>query len=269
MQHVCVGPLIDIKPDFASNPAKFHEELCRQSFMRRPVFGVTKGCAAQRALFHGTLENGKVAVEERWVHGRIVRELIAKVRFEWKADVTCYGGMLAPARKEKDTDTHMRHIPQTNHVLEGRPFSECFPVKQGAVFGLGYTVPLRPRCVDPAWDKVIENNGIGYMANTVTRCPLSARTKTNVVVCEAFLGRNIPGIPYANVMVLRAAKGGIDIGQPIISPYEPWKLKKKFCFKCVEPEHYLASGREQTFSDESDGSSETEEDQASSAQCNQ
>ena len=64
------------------------------------------------------------------------------------------------------------------------------------------------------------------------------------------LGRTIPGVPYPSVMVLRAGTGGIDIGQPVISPYEPWKLTDKFQFKCVEEAHYKAAGRVQQLDDD-------------------
>lgn len=246
---LCVGRGNGIKSGFASRPERFHEELCRKSFRQDPVFGAAKGCQAQRALIHGgTLANGKVAVEVRWTHGRKLRELIAKVRFEPNEDVSCYGGFLQQAPSETDRHTHMRHVPLTDYVLEGQPFAGCFPVEEGFTkFTLG--VPLSPRCGDPAWDQVITSNGIGYMANTVTKCPLRSRSRTNVTVCEAQLGRAVPGVPYSSVLVLRASDGGIDIGQPVISPYEPWKLKKTFEFKCADAEHYRAAGHVQADSD--------------------
>ena len=209
------------------------------------VFGAGTGIQAQRALFHGgTLRNGKLAVEFRQSHGRMLRELIAKVRFEAGDDVSCYGGFLMPApKKEKDSDTHMRRIPSSNFVLEGLQFSECVPTTLGGVYQLGYHLALHPRCEAPAWQEVITTSGLGYMANTVTKCPLS-RTRPNVVVCEAMLGRTIPGVPYPSGMVIRAGTGGIDIGQPVISPaYEHWKLTAKFQFTCVEETHYKAAGR--------------------------
>jgi hypothetical protein len=196
------------------------------------------------------LANGMVTVEFRQSHGRMLRELIAQTRFEPGADVTCYGGFVKPALTETDSDTHMRHIPLTDYVLEGLPFSNCFPTQPGAVFQLGYSVPLQPRCEDTAWTKIIESNGIGYMANTVTKCPLRRRTRTNVIVCEAMLGRIIPGVPYPSVMVLRASDRGINVGDRIISPYEPWKLKEKFRFVCADQAHYEAAGREQPVEDD-------------------
>ncbi len=57
------------------------------------------------------------------------------------------------------------------------------------------------------------------------------------------LGTTIPGVPYPSVLVLRASLGGIDIGEKIISPYESWKLTRKFQFKCIDKEHYEAAGR--------------------------
>jgi hypothetical protein len=107
-----------------------------------------------------------------------------------------------------------------------------------------------PVVKDPAWTRIIVSNGIGYMANTVTKWPLRERTHSNVTVCEASLGRNIPGVPYNSVIVIRANDKGIDIGDRIISPYEPWKLKKKFAFACVDQAHYEAAGREQPLEDE-------------------
>jgi hypothetical protein len=216
------------------------------------VFGTTKGIQAQRALFHGgTLANGKLAVELCPSHGRMLRELVAKVRFEAGDDVCCYGGFVTLAPEEADSDTHMRHIPSTNYVLDGLPFSKCFPTRLGGVFELGYQVPLHPRCVTPAWEKVIETSGIGYIANTITKCPLG-RTRPNVIVCEAMLGRTIPGVPYPSIMTLRASTGGIDVGERIISQYESWKQTKKFEFVCVDEAHYRAAGRVQQLVEGSD-----------------
>jgi hypothetical protein len=232
------------RPDFASDPSTFHEILCRESFRNNPVVGVTKGCQAQRALFYGgTLDNGKVALVKHLSHGVMLRELVAKMRFEEGDYVTCYGGLLGLAPSEEtELDTHMRHIPSTDYVLEGLPFSNCFPQQLGAVCALGYTVPLRPRCDDPAWEQVITSTGIGYMANTVTKCPMRSRARANVTVCEVMLGRAIPGVPYSSVLVLQASAGGIDMEAPIISPYESWKLKRKFQFKCVDEDHYKWAG---------------------------
>jgi hypothetical protein len=150
---------------------------------------------------------------------------------------------MTPAPPESDSHTHMRHRPSTDYVLEGLPFANCFPTKLGASFHLGYRGPLQPRCEDPAWTKIIASNGIGYMCNTVTKCPLRRRARPNVTVCEAMLGRVIPGVLYPSVLVLRASDGGIDIGDRIISPYEPWKLKEKFAFTCADQAHYRAAGR--------------------------
>lgn len=250
---LCIGSSYEGRPDFDSDPTTFHETLCRDSFRQNPVPDKAKGCQAQRALLHGgTLDNGQLSVEVRWSHGRMLRELIAKARFEQGEIVSCYGGFVTPAPLETNLHTHMRHIPLTDYVLEGLPFADCFPVKLGAMFKLGYNVALRPRCKNPAWDKVITSSGVGYMANTVTRCPLFTRTRPNVTVSEAMLGRIIPGVPYSSVIVLRASEGGIDIEEPIISPYEPWKLKKKFEFKCVDEEHYKAAGRVQTLDSDSE-----------------
>ncbi len=84
-----VGRSNDGGPDCDSDPATFHETMCRQWFKDHPVRG--KGCQAQNALLRGgTLDNGKVALEIRWSHGVMLRELIAKVRFEHGDDVTCY-----------------------------------------------------------------------------------------------------------------------------------------------------------------------------------
>jgi hypothetical protein len=244
----CVGSCGEYGNEFDKDPATFHESLCRKSFEQQPVFGITKGCKAQRVLLHGgTLDNGKVAVEWRWSHGLELRELIARKRFECGEVVTCYGGFAikAPVVSEDEVgmDSHMRQIPGTDYVLEGAPFSNCFPVKQGAMFDLGYSAGLWPKCDHPGWAKVIASSGIGYMANTVTKCPLSSRrTRTNVTVDTAVLGRTIPGVPFDSILYMRANMGGINPGEPIISPYEQWKVKEKFKFQCIDKAHYEASG---------------------------
>jgi hypothetical protein len=255
----CVGSCGEGRSEFDKDPATFHESLCRKSFEERPVFGITKGCKAQRVLLRGgTLDNGKVAVEVRWSHGLQLRELIAVKRFEHEEVVTCYGGFAIKAPKVMETkvrmDSHMRQIPGTDYVLEGAPFSDCFPMKQGAMFDLGYSARLRPTCENPEWAKVIASSGIGYMANTVTKCPLRSRTRTNVTMGTAVLGRTVPGVPYDSVLYLSAGVGGIDPGEPIISAYEQWKVKEKFRFTCKDSAHYEAAGRLQS----SDEGSEAE-----------
>ena len=73
-----------------------------------------KGCEAQRALFDGgTIENGKVAVQFRQWHGRIVRQLVAMIDFAPHSDVTCYGGLVqAPANKADST-----HAPYSRNPV--------------------------------------------------------------------------------------------------------------------------------------------------------
>jgi hypothetical protein len=242
----------DIKPSIGfvsvagrgmwGNPSIFHEILCRQSFERRTA--KRTGIRAQRALFNaGTLDNSKVVVQIRKCHGVPLRELVAGIRFEQGDDVTLYGGFLEVAVKETNEHTHTRHIPGEHHVLNGQDFANCFPTGAGGLYNLGLHESLTPRCVSKDWECVIRTTGVGYMANTVTRCPLYRRLRPNVVVSELPLGRTIPGIPYSSLLVLQAGSGGIDVGDPIISTYEQYQLKEKFQFKCSDPSHYLAAGR--------------------------
>jgi hypothetical protein len=212
--------------------------------VNRPVWGSSNGIQAQRALLNGgTIQNGKVSIQLRMSHGVVIRELIARIRFQPRDDVTCYGGFVEKQPPEGEEDTHMRRIPLTNYVLNGIAFSGCFPSQSGGVFRVGPGVSLKPQCADPQWEKVIVSCGLGYMANTVTKCPLYRQTIPNVSVCEAALERNIVGVSYASVLVLRACSNGIDIGEPIISPYEGKQSKKKFRFICADPEHYATAGR--------------------------
>ena len=102
---------------------------------------------------------------------------------------------------------------------------------------------LTPQCEDQRWEAVIASSGIGYMANTVTRCPLLRQTRPNVVVHEVAMYRVIAGVSYSSVLVLRGASQGIDIGEPIISPYEGYQSKAKFKFHCKDPLHWAAAGR--------------------------
>ena len=91
--------------------------------------------------------------------------------------------------------------------------------------------------------RVIASTGIGYMANTTTAFPQQQRSRPNVTVCHAMLGRLVKGVPYPSVIVLRASAGGIDEGEAVISPYEAWRLTGKFAFKCVDRSHYAMAGR--------------------------
>jgi hypothetical protein len=239
-----------IKTDLEGDPAKFHEALCRASFEKDPVRDGGTGCAAQRALLHGgTLTNGKVAIQFRESHGKPLRELVAKKRFNEGDDVTCYGGFVGLAPMEKQDHTHMRSIPLSDYVLCGQAMSDCFPGEPCALYSIGHIIALSPHCQNPDWAVQIASSGIGYMANTVTKCPIQRRARPNVTVCSAMLGRHIPGVPYHVVMVLRASAGGIDIDEPIISPYEAYKLKDKFVFECGDKSHYHVAGKIQDMCD--------------------
>jgi hypothetical protein len=199
---------------------------------------------AQRALFNaGTLANGKVVVQVRKSHGRYLRQLVAGQDFQVGEDVTCYGGWLTRAPEETDEHTHTRRIPSTDYVLDGLEFSNQFPVGSAAGLKLGYMEALLPMCEISAWENTIASTGIGYMSNTTTACPQQQRSRCNVTICHAMLGRLVEGVPYPSVMVLRASAGGISKGECIISPYEAYKIAKKFAFKCVDPDHYATAGR--------------------------
>jgi hypothetical protein len=127
----------------------------------------------------------------------------------------------------------------------GITFSGCFHTKPDAVFKIGHRVSLTPQCEDHRWEEMIASCGIGYMVNTVTKCPLHRQTRPTVTVCEAPLLREIPGVSYDSVLVLRAGSNGIVIGEPIISLYEGKKSKAKFQFICTDPVHYATVGRNQ------------------------
>jgi hypothetical protein len=171
-----------------------------------------------------------------------LRELIALKTYKPQAIVTCYGGFLERTPPRREEHTHMRSIPLTNFVLNGEQFSNCFPFRYGAEFALGRPLGLTPRCETRAWEDVINSTGVGYMANTVTQCPLG-RTRPNVTVHAAILGRTIPGVPYSSVLFFRACTHGIEAGQPIISPYEACKSNKNFAFVCSDPMHYHTAGQ--------------------------
>jgi hypothetical protein len=238
-----VGNLSDIILAFGIEPSAFQETICRNSFMDRRLQGSASGIAAQRALLTGgTLQNGKVKVEQRISHGMVIRELIAGIRFEPGADVTCYGGFVEKRPPETEEHTHMRGIPASDYALNGILFSGCFPIKPGAALKIGHSVALTPQCEDQRWEAVIASSGIGYFANTVTRCPLST-SRPNVVVHALPMYRKIAGVSYSSVLVLRAASHGIDVGEPIISPYEGCQSKAKFKFPCKDPLHWAAAGR--------------------------
>jgi hypothetical protein len=225
--------------------ALFHENLCRQSFKQYPVQGAHgAGIDAERAILKGgTLSNGQVEIQFRESHGAVLRELISMFGYKPKEIVTCYGGFLGEAPPKDEDHNHMRHIPTTNYVLDGEEFSGCFPFEYGGVFTMGRTVAMTPRCDDKAWEEVISGNGIGYMANTATKCPLQHRSRTNVTVHTAILGRRIPGVPYSSVVYLRAGANGIQPREPIISPYEGCQNNKKFRFVCSDAQHYESAGR--------------------------
>jgi hypothetical protein len=228
------------------DPSMFHEYLYRQSFKQRPVKGTGSGVRVQRAIMSGgTLENGKVRVYFRRSHGVTLRELIAMVTFEHHDCVTCYGGFEEPAPASKlDGNNHMRHIPCTRRVLNGLPFADCFPTVPGVMFDLGLDAPLRPRCDNPAWSHMIRTSGIGYMANTVTKCPMRLQPRPNVTIQSRSSYRQIDGVSCGSVLYLECGVRGIAVGDPIVSPYEGWAGNPEFRFECVDQDHYARAGLE-------------------------
>ena len=238
--------MVGTRRGLRGDPALFHEYLCRQSFLQKPVpsrHGT--GIDAERAILTGgTLSNGQLQVQMRDCHGVRLRELIPMRGYKPGAIVTCYGGFVGLAPPKGEHHTHMRQIPTTNYVLDGEEFSDCFPFQNGAVFGLGHTLAMTPRCENRAWEDIIRSTGLGYMANTITKCPLQRRARTNVTVHTAVLGRSIPGVPYSTVVYLRAGTNGIQPQEPIISPYEGCQSKQAFQFICADEDHYHAAGRE-------------------------
>ena len=192
----------------------------------------------------GTLANGKVSVQVRHSHGRALRELVTEVDFQSGDVVTCYGGFACRAPvDEKDEHTHMRHIPSSDLVLNGLPFANTFPDDHSTTQRLGWMVPLKPRSGDKKWDKVISDTEIGYMANSVTSCPLSNREYPNVTVATGMLGRSITDVAYEDVVYLLASKDGIKKGETVVSPYESRQQTEKFQFKCADVSHYRAAGQ--------------------------
>jgi hypothetical protein len=236
-----IGPVNGVLNDFHTAPHNFHEILCRASFKENPTSG--KGCRAQRALLHGgTILNGKVSVQVRHDHGRAVRELVCLKDVPPLEVVTCYGGFVGLAPAEKDEHTHMRHIPASGYVMDGDAFSSTMPEGNSAVSKLGVKIPLYPRCDDEKWASVVAGSGIGYMANTVTKCPLQGQKGYNVTVHAYTLGRVVPGVVQSDVLVLQACIHGLKAGDCVISPYESYRQTKKFQFVCADLMHYRAAG---------------------------
>ena len=203
------------------------------------MVGSGKGSIAQRALkFGGTLANGKVCVRFRRSHGHNLNELIAGVDFVHHDVVTIYGGEACQAQEETEDDTHMRRLRLSGYVLDGLAFANTFP-KQPITDGQ----TLRPTGLIDQWTRLIETSGIGYMASSRTQCPLPNQPRTNVYVDTCILSRVIPGVPYTDLIMLRAAKGGIRKGQPVISPYESKAQTPKFIFHCADLQHYHDAGK--------------------------
>jgi hypothetical protein len=204
------------------------------------VLGTGKGSIAQHALkYGGTLANGKVFVRFGRSHGHDLNALIAGVDFFHHDVVTIYGGAACLAPEEKAEDTHMRHIRLSDYVLNGLAFASAFPKEfspDGQTMG--------PRGLNEEWTRLIETSGIGYMANTRTRCPLANQPRANVYVDTCILGRVIPGVPYTDLVMLRATKSGIRKGHPVISLYESSSQTAKFRFECADRQHYLDAGKE-------------------------
>ena len=236
-----IGPVNGVLNDFHTSPHNFHEILCRASFKKNPTNG--KGCRAQRALLHGgTILNGKVSVQVRHAHGRAVRELVCLEDVPPLGVVTCYGGFVGLAPDEKDEHTHMRHLPASDYVMDGDAFSSTIPEGNSAASKFGVEIPLFPCCDNEQWAFVVASSGIGYMANTMTKCPLQGQKRYNVTVHAYTLGRVVPGVVQSDVLVLQACSDGLKAGDCVVSPYESYRQTKKFEFVCDDLMHYRAAG---------------------------
>ena len=190
-------------------------------------------------LGNGTLDGDLyVAWEER--HGTWLLGLYSKLDIGGKQDVTCYGGVWRPRPAvELDTDTHMRCVPGEDFVMDGKEFAECFQGPRSPLCRLGRLVPVVPHREGSGWAEVISSSGIGYMANTVTKCPRVIE-RPNVNITHVPLGRTIPGVPYTTLMVLTTGVNGIKAGEPIVSIYVWACQKKKFQFECRDRWCYAA-----------------------------
>ena len=265
---LCVGPSPGNRLGFDGDPSQFHEMLCRLSYKLTPTNGTGAGSVAERALFNGgTLMNRKLEVHVLKSHGMYLRELVAAVDFAEGEVVSCYGGWARPAPPEGAEHTHMRHIALSDYVLDGEEFSNAFPAAQQSPsawgeYDISYSTPMAPCLEDVRWSRVIVGTGIGYMANTVTKCLLHRRQRPNVIVDDAIVGRRIPGVPYSSIVFLKSAQGGIRAREPVISPYEAWKGTKKFTFHCSDRDHHAAAGSVMESSDEehSDASGSSDEE---------
>ena len=225
-------------------PDAYPEVLARASFHLNPVRKRgARGWRAQQLLLGGGTLDGNLYVAWEKRHGIWLLGLYSTQDIEGNRDVTCYGGVRRPKpAQELDTDTHMRCVPGEDFVMDGKEFAACFQGPRSPLCEFGGLIPVLPRCGSRGWREVIRSSGIGYMANTVTKCP-RVLERPNVFTAYVPLGRTIPGVPYTSLMVLRAGVHGIRAGEPIVSVYVWACQKAKFTFACKDRGCYAASSK--------------------------
>jgi transposase-like protein len=167
--------------------AKREDEIITEINMTCPEH--LKKASVVRKLEHsGSLANERVFVAISDVCESPILGLFANVDFKRGDVVTCYGGRLRSSndahQEEEDHKTHVRRIPGSIFVRDGLEFSRYFKRDSVSEMKSELDLPASARvhrevtgCERDVWER-IQQEGVGYMANTDEKSKLNVKVKS-------------------------------------------------------------------------------------------
>jgi hypothetical protein len=166
----------------------------------------------------------------RTVCGHECAGLFAGCDFDVGDVATLYNGVLQPRSLASKTHSRGDRGLGVDYLYDGHQHSIRFDVSPGSEH-------LRPRTDDPHLRYLIENTGVGYMANTVTRdCPSNRNIRTNLRV--ASIDHFHPGMPvqYQTILAL-IITCPVRAGEELVSLYEYGSSQDELHFYCKDETH--------------------------------
>jgi hypothetical protein len=166
----------------------------------------------------------------RTVCGHKCPGLFAGCDFEIGDVATLYGAPISLHAFASRTHSRRDRGLGADHVYDGHAFSVLFQASPG-------TKHLRPRSADQDLCYLVENTGVGYMSNTVTRdCPSKRNILPNLKV--ASIEHFHPGIPvqYQSIVALIITRP-VRAGEELVCLYEHGTSQGELHFSCTDATH--------------------------------
>jgi hypothetical protein len=172
-------------------------------------------------------------VKRRTVCGHTCAGLFAGCDFGVNDVATLYGGEIKHRSVASKTHSRGDRGLGPDYCYDGHSHSGMF---EGSRSSRG-SRHLRPRSPDSDLCYLVENTGIGYMANTVTRdCPSKRNIRTNLKVVS--LDHFHSGIPvqYGTILALIVTRP-IRAGEELVCLYEYGESQPELHFYCTDKTH--------------------------------